>query len=77
MYLDQKQMLTLFLKKNMLNKQFIYKPLFGSQGDNIAIVSQPNDLDVINNPSNVYYFQDYLHNEINHDYRVLVFKKSR
>ncbi len=65
-----------FLKKNMLNKQFIYKPLFGSQGDNIAIVSQPNDLDVINNPSNVYYFQDYLHNEINHDYRVLVFRKA-
>ena len=39
------------LKKHIL----IYKPLFGSQGDNIKKINKPSDIKNINNPSNIYY----------------------
>lgn len=64
-----------FLKKNIRNKKYIFKPLFGSQGDSIMIINNIHDLDKINNSSNIFYLQDYLFNEINHDYRVLILKK--
>jgi len=56
------------------HKELIYKPLFGSQGDGIKIIRELEDLTSFSNPSNVYYFQEYLANPIMHDYRVLVIR---
>ena len=41
---------------------WIYKPLFGSQGDNIKLIKSYHDLDTFENLSNIYYFQKYLEN---------------
>ncbi len=60
------------LKKYVL----IYKPLFGSQGDNIKKINKPLDIKNINNPSNVYYLQEFISIEPNHDYRVLIIKNK-
>jgi len=60
------------LKKHVL----IYKPLFGSQGDNIKKINKPSDIKNINNPSNVYYLQEFISIEPNHDYRVLIIKNK-
>ena len=60
------------LKKHVL----IYKPLFGSQGDNIKKINKPSDIKNINNTSNVYYLQEFISIEPNHDYRVLIIKNK-
>ncbi len=60
------------LKKHIL----IYKPLFGSQGDNIKKINKPSDIKNINNPSNIYYLQEFISIEPNHDYRVLIIKNK-
>jgi len=61
--------------QNILKKQpLIYKPLFGSQGDNILKITKSSDLDKIINTSNIYYFQEFLETTPSHDYRVLVIK---
>tara|TARA_B110000008_G_C16937454_1_gene551172 strand:- start:619 stop:1521 length:903 start_codon:yes stop_codon:yes gene_type:complete len=61
--------------ENMLKKgHLIYKPLFGSQGDNILKITQLSDLNKIINTSNIYYFQEFLETAPSHDYRVLIIK---
>ena len=66
-----------FLERNIPSKGIIYKPLFGSQGDNIKLIKNINDLDGSNNVSNIFYFQEFLNNEINHDYRVLILRNKK
>ena len=65
-----------FINKNNLSNGIVYKPLFGSQGDNIKLIKDLSDLEKVNNSSNIYYFQEYLDNDINHDYRVLILKNK-
>ncbi len=62
-----------FLDSNIPSNGLVYKPLFGSQGDNIRLIKKPSDITKLDNRSNIYYFQEYLENTINHDYRVLIF----
>jgi len=66
-----------FINKNNFSNGIVYKPLFGSQGDNIKLISNLLDFDKINNISNIYYFQEYLENTINHDYRVLIINNGK
>ena len=54
----------------------IYKPLFGSQGDNIIKITSPLDFDLITNTSNIYYLQEFLETEPSHDYRVLIIQNK-
>ena len=54
----------------------IYKPLFGSQGDNIIKIKQPSDFDTIINLSNIYYIQEFLETKPSHDYRVLLIRNN-
>ena len=65
-----------FIHNNNSFKEIVYKPLFGSQGDNIKLINNVLDVDKLNNTSNIYYFQEYLENAINHDYRVLIIKNK-
>jgi len=63
--------------KNLLSKHaLIYKPLFGSQGDNIVKVTTISDFDKIINESNVFYIQEFLETKPSHDYRVLIAKNK-
>jgi len=66
-----------FIYKNNFFNGVVYKPLFGSQGDNIKLIDNILDLDKLNNISNIYYFQEYLENTINHDYRVLIINNRK
>ena len=66
-----------FINKNCSFSEFVYKPLFGSQGDNIKLINNSFNLDELNNSSNIYYFQEYLDNTINHDYRVLIINNGK
>ena len=68
---SKKQAQTLLEKHNL-----IYKPLFGSQGDNVTKVSKLNDFDKINNDSGIYYLQEFIETDPSHDYRVLVIRKG-
>ena len=61
-----------FISNYNFKSKLIYKPLFGSQGDNIRLIERPSDLEKLENQTNIYYFQEYLHNSPNYDYRVLV-----
>lgn len=63
-----------FLKRYSNHCKLIYKPLFGSQGDNIKLLTDSSELKQTNNLTNIYYFQEYLDNSINHDYRVLIIR---
>ena len=65
--------LTQELLKNYI---LIYKPLFGSQGDNIRKISKVSDIKNINNSSNIYYLQEFISIKPNHDYRVLIIKNK-
>ena len=65
-----------FIKDNYKNNTWIYKPLFGSQGDDIKLIKSRDDLDAFENPSNIYYFQKYLENSTSYDFRVLVIRKD-
>ena len=65
-----------FLDNEMSEKGVVYKPLFGSQGDNVKLIKHSSELKEIDNSSNIYYFQDYLDNTINHDYRILVIRNN-
>ena len=65
-----------FLDNEMSEKGIVYKPLFGSQGDNVKLIKHPSELKEIDNSSNIYYFQDYLDNTVNHDYRILVIRNN-
>ena len=56
------------LKKNIL----IYKPLFGSQGENIVKIKNIDDLKKIKNRTNIYYLQKFIETKPSHDYRVLI-----
>ena len=60
----------------MSEKGIVYKPLFGSQGDNVKLIKHPSELKETDNFSNIYYFQDYLDNTVNHDYRILVIRNN-
>ncbi len=63
--------------KNLLSKHaLIYKPLFGSQGDNIVKITTISDFDKIINESNVFYIQEFLETKPSHDYRVLIAKNK-
>ncbi len=61
------------LEKNTL----IYKPLFGSQGENIVKIRNINDLKKINNNTNIFYLQKFIETEPSHDYRVLIISNSK
>jgi len=63
------------LKKNIL----IYKPLFGSQGENIVKIKNIDDLKKIESSTNIYYLQKFIETKPSHDYRVLIIsnKKNR
>ena len=61
-----------FISNYHYESKLIYKPLFGSQGDNIRLIDGSSDLDKLDNQTNIYYFQEYLENRPNYDYRVLV-----
>jgi RimK family alpha-L-glutamate ligase len=65
-----------FLDNEMSEKGIVYKPLFGSQGDNVKLIKHPSELKETDNFSNIYYFQDYLDNTVNHDYRILVIRNN-
>ena len=65
-----------FLDNEMSEKGMVYKPLFGSQGDNVKLIKHSSELKQIDNSSNIYYFQDYLDNTVNHDYRILVIRNN-
>ena len=65
-----------FAQELLKNHVLIYKPLFGSQGDNIKKIKKPSDIKNINNPSNIYYLQEFISIEPNHDYRVLIIKNK-
>jgi glutathione synthase/RimK-type ligase-like ATP-grasp enzyme len=54
----------------------IYKPLFGSQGDNIVKITKLSDFDKIINESNIFYIQEFLETKPSHDYRVLIAKNK-
>ena len=61
------------LDKNVL----IYKPLFGSQGENIVKIKNIDDLKKIQNNTNIYYLQKFIETKPSHDYRVLVISNTR
>ena len=61
-----------FIKNYNFDSLLIYKPLFGSQGDNIRLIRGLDDFNQLDNATNIYYFQEYLENIPNYDYRVLV-----
>tara|TARA_B100000886_G_scaffold323787_1_gene267878 strand:+ start:2696 stop:3604 length:909 start_codon:yes stop_codon:yes gene_type:complete len=61
------------LKKNIL----IYKPLFGSQGENIVKIKNIDDLKKIDNSTNIYYLQKFIETKPSHDYRVLVISNTK
>ena len=61
------------LEKNTL----IYKPLFGSQGENIVKIENLDDLKKIENSSNIYYLQKFIETKPSHDYRVLIISNTR
>ena len=61
-----------FIKNYNFDSLLIYKPLFGSQGDNIRLIRGSDDFNKLDNATNIYYFQEYLENIPNYDYRVLV-----
>ena len=62
----------------ILNKHaLIYKPLFGSQGDNIVKIKNIRDFEKIINESNIYYLQEFIETDPSHDYRVIVIKKGK
>jgi len=65
-----------FAQELLKNHVLIYKPLFGSQGDNIKKINKTSDIKNINNPSNIYYLQEFISIEPNHDYRVLIIKNK-
>ena len=65
-----------FISKYNFKSKLIYKPLFGSQGDNIRLIERPSDLEKIENETNIYYLQEYLENSPNYDYRVLVINNN-
>ena len=65
-----------FIRDNSKNSTWIYKPLFGSQGDNIKLIKSSHDLNTFENLSNVYYFQKYLENSTSYDFRVLVIRNG-
>ncbi|MDG2159761.1 MAG: ATP-grasp domain-containing protein [Gammaproteobacteria bacterium] len=60
------------LKKHPL----IFKPLFGSQGDNIVKITETSDFDKIINESNIFYIQEFLETKPSHDYRVLIVRNK-
>ena len=66
-------------KVEQLIKNFpiIYKPLFGSQGTGIELISSLQDFENINNESNIYYFQKFIETKPSHDYRVLIITGKR
>ena len=65
-----------FISNYNYQSKLIYKPLFGSQGDNIRLIERPSDLDKLENQTNIYYFQEYLDNSPSYDYRVLVINNN-
>jgi len=65
-----------FAQELLKNYTLIYKPLFGSQGDNIKKINKISDIKSINNPSNIYYLQEFISIKPNHDYRVLIIKNK-
>ena len=50
--------------------------MFGSQGDNIRLIREFDDFNQLDNTTNIYYFQKYLENIPNYDYRVLVINNN-
>ena len=66
-----------FISNYHYESKLIYKPLFGSQGDNIRLIEGSSDLDKLDNQTNIYYFQEYLENTPNYDYRVLVINNKK
>ena len=65
-----------FISNYNYESKLIYKPLFGSQGDNIRLIEGSSDLDKLDNQTNIYYFQEYLENRPSYDYRVLVINNN-
>ena len=69
---ESKKQAQILLEKHDL----IYKPLFGSQGDNVIKLCKLKDFDKIINDSGIYYLQEFIETEPSHDYRVLVIRKG-
>ena len=49
-----------FIKNFNFDSSLIYKPLFGSQGDNIRLIREFDDFNQLDNTTNIYYFQSIL-----------------
>ena len=64
------------LSKILILTLHLYKLLFGSQGDNIRLIREFDDFNQLDNTTNIYYFQKYLENIPNYDYRVLVINNN-
>ena len=69
---EAKEGASILLKKHSL----IYKPLFGSQGDNIVKINDIEDFDKFVNDTRIYYLQEFIETLPSHDYRILVIKKG-
>ena len=65
-----------FIKDKLSSNKMIYKPMFGSQGDNIQIIENYSDIDNINTIGNIFYIQDFIETNPPHDYRVLAIKNN-
>ena len=65
-----------FIKDKLPSNKMIYKPMFGSQGDNIQIIENYSDIENINTIGNIFYIQDFIETNPPHDYRVLAIKNN-
>ncbi len=61
-------------KDKLPASKLIYKPMFGSQGDNIQIIESYREIDSMNVIGNIFYIQEFIETNPNHDYRVLAIK---
>lgn len=59
------------------DSELIYKPMFGSQGENITKITTLDDINKINNQSNIFYIQRFIKTNPSHDYRVLIIKGKK
>lgn len=65
-----------FISNFSIPQKLVYKPLFGSQGDNIKIIDSINDINNLNLENSVIYLQEFIETKPSHDYRVLVIKNK-
>ena len=66
---------SLYSNKTPPNK-LIYKPMFGSQGDDIQIINNLDEVKTIKANGNIFYIQEFIEIDPSHDYRVLAIKDN-